>query len=249
MESEAKGGSHPSPSLTVITPVGPGHHEIAERAQRSVIEAGKGAFNSVVHDVILDKSGVLGRSGARNSGIRRAKSGWLFFLDADDMMRPDALFLIDPWATATFGAVSLDGKILDNNVWPCTWRDIALVGAAGTLSMGFFCRTDVAQELLFNEELDTGEDFEFYLRLPDFTKRRLPLVDIGYSTPSATGPRGYRKIDWTGICNAQIVKAIEREPEKFDLRGDAVLAKVRSTVAKPPTFKDAIRAQNRDHRC
>jgi hypothetical protein len=91
--------------------------------------------------------------------------------------------------------------------------------------MGFFCRADIARELRFNEELNAGEDFEFYMRLHSFTKRDYPLAKIGYDLPSATGPRGYSSLDWVKICNGFIAAAVERNPAKYDLGGDAVLAK------------------------
>jgi hypothetical protein len=158
---------------------------------------------------------------------------WYFFLDADDRMREDALLLNDFNAPATFGAVSLDGEILAGNVYPCGWLDIAQNGASGTLSMGFFCKASVARLLRFNTDLDSGEDFDFYMRLPGFTKRRKPLVDIGYSQPSAGGPRGYKKIDWTGICNRVITNALKREPHKYGLSGHGLLAKIGRAPIKP----------------
>jgi hypothetical protein len=91
--------------------------------------------------------------------------------------------------------------------------------------MGFFCRADVARRLRFNEEMDAGEDFDFYMRLDDFTKIATPLVDIGYDLPSAGGPRGYGRLDWIGACNKIIADYVSREPQKYDLGHHAVLAK------------------------
>lgn len=218
--------------LCVITPVGPGHDIIVDRTIDSVLKARTGPFSIVRHEIVYDHEGKLGRSRARNIGMDVCpEADWYFFVDADDRMRSDALLLNDFDSAATFGAVSLDGKVI-SDVWPCTWRDIALRGAVGTLSMGFFCKGELARSLRFNEDMDAGEDYEFYMRLPCFTKRSVPLVDIGYLTASAGGPRGYVRIDWAGICNTQIAEAVKRAPEKFDLRGDAVLAKVRDPAIK-----------------
>ena len=50
-------------------------------------------------------------------------------------------------------------------------------------------------------------------------------MNIGYDLPSAGGPRGYARIDWTGICNEVIRRYVENDLGKYDIRRDAVLAK------------------------
>lgn len=215
-------------NLVVVTPVGPGHQGIAERCVHSVQDAkdNRGPWKSVWHRLIYDTCGHLGRSRARNMGMDDCEADFFFFLDADDMMDMHALERCVLDAPATFGEVRLSGGRMNKQVWPCGFPELAIHGAYGTIAMGFFCRADVARTLRFDQTMDAGEDFELYLRLPWFTKIREPLVTIGYDVPSATGPRGYDDLDWTGVCNDLIRKAIEREPEKFDhIRGDAVLAK------------------------
>jgi glycosyltransferase involved in cell wall biosynthesis len=223
--------------LDVITPVGPGHETQAHRAIASVAEAerqfsgSRVGFTQIRHVVVDDPNGRLGRSHARNIGMtRNPDASWFFFLDADDTMRPDALFRNDFSSPATFGEVSLNGKAFLRNVFPCGWHEIAARGARGTLSMGFFVKASAARSLRFDESLDAGEDFDFYMRLPGFTKIEHPLVDIGYDQPSAGGPRGYDVIDWTGICNDVIARYVAKEPSKYDLRGHAVLAKAARSV-------------------
>lgn len=226
--------------LAVITPVGPGHEAAAARAMASVdVACGASCFGSVRHVIVEDHAGNMGRSHARNIGMD-SEADWFFFLDADDTMRPDALTLNRFNEPATFGAVSLNGRIYDRNIQPCGWRQIALNGARGTLSMGCFVRADIARAVRFDESLDAGEDFDFYLRLPGFTKIARPLVDIGYDTPSATGPRGYDNIDWTGICNGIIEKYVTANPEKFNLRGDAILAAAQRAGSKPRPSQPAL---------
>lgn len=221
--------------LAVITPVGPGHENIVTRAQRSVTAARRfntGLFSQVVHDVVSDFNGALGRSKARNIGMAEHEDAdWYFFLDADDAMCPHALTMCDHDSTATFGAVSLSGKITRENVYPCGWPELASHGAAGTLSMGFFCLGSVAREMKFREDMDAGEDFEFYLRLPQFKKIKDPLVQVGRDVPSAGGPRGYKSLDWVGTCNKIVEEALARDPRKFDLSRDAILAARRYPLA------------------
>lgn len=205
--------------LVVITPVGPGHEDVVCKAADSVCEAidnGTGAFSNVRHHIIMDSQGKLGRSAARNKGImENPDADWFFFLDADDRMRPYTLDHCVFNSAATFGAVYLRGSIIPENIYPCRWREIVDYGARGTLSMGFFCRADVARRTRFDETIDIAEDFDFYMRLPYFAKVSAPLVEIGYDIPSAVGPRGYKSIDWIGACNRVIEQAIAREPHKF----------------------------------
>jgi glycosyltransferase involved in cell wall biosynthesis len=207
--------------LVVVTPVGPGHETIFERAAQSVqtaVEHSSPIFTDVEHFVVWDTKGEFGRSAARNRAILSSQDAdWFFFLDADDIMRPCALEYCMLNSAATFGAVYQRGATIRENVWPCDWRSIVDYGARGTLSMGFFCRADVARRLRFNEDLDAGEDFEFYMRLPHFVKVRSPLVEIGRDTPSAVGPRGYISLDWIGVCNTVIEDAIRCDPDKFGI--------------------------------
>lgn len=231
--------------LAVITPVGPGHDAYAPAAIESVRAAvahGTGCFDTVVHRVVDDARGQLGRSRARNEGMSE-DADWFFFLDADDAMCPGALALNDFSKAATFGLVDwgtfLEGRARRMNIYPCGWRELALYGARGTLSMGFFVEARVARALRFNEAMNIAEDYDFYTRLPSFTKVDQPLVRIGYNLPSAGGPRGYHEVDWVGSCDEVIKAAVKREPDKYDLGGYAVLAKARRT---PRQRRELLRA-------
>lgn len=220
--------------LAVITPVGPGHGDIVDQAIASVTAAqvNFGRFTEIDHVIVDDQHGLLGRGRARNIGMKDAD--WYFFLDADDQMTPDALTLCNFDHAATFGLVSLSTKrnIKAPDIYPCGWRELATHGASGTLTMGFFCRADIARALRFNETMNVGEDFDFYLRLPDFIKIDRPLSVIGYDLPSAGGPRGYQKTDWHAACSALIAAAKAKDPEKYDLSGDAILEPGRSARPK-----------------
>lgn len=191
--------------VVVITPVGPWHERLVDEATASVRRAWKawrGPFTELHHEIVPDPEGQLGRSRARNQGMDEHPADFHFLLDADDQMMPDAFRLVDVMAPATFGAVCLNGKVRTWNVWPLDRRTLLERGAHGTLSMGCFVRGDLG--LRFNEDMDVAEDFDFYLRLPGFTKRREPLVSIGYDQPSARGPRGYFETNWLEQCNALI---------------------------------------------
>ena len=181
-------------ALRVTIPVGPGHDVFVKRAARSVKVAAESPhpWSSVEVRCVDDASGLKGRSAARNEGMAGA-SGWLFFLDADDQMRPGALDGCSFEHDATFGRICKGGHApMREDIYPLTREVLFRDGPIGTLSMGFFIRAEVAQALRFNEALDIGEDFEFYRRLVDnysWVKVDRVFVSIGYSDPSATGPR------------------------------------------------------------
>ncbi len=227
--------------LVVITPVGPGHEAFARKAAESVRDARRNqyGFSTVRHILVHDHHGKLGRSKARNIGMVK-DADWYFFLDADDQMRPDAMTLNDFSAPATFGAISLNSKVLAKNVFPCGWHEVVTYGARGTLSMGCFVNAHVARTVRFNEDIDAGEDFDFYMRLPGFTKIDRPLVNIGYDLPSAGGPRGYNTIDWVGICDAVIRKAYAKEPKKYALGGHAILEKAGNPQPEPQSVPQPV---------
>lgn len=204
--------------LAVITPVGPGHERVAEECRASVDNAWLGAhgpFLQMRHFVIADHDGAMGRSRARNLGIEEAASfDWLLFLDADDLLLPRAFNLFgsglrrNPECAAIFGAVHTDRHgTIPENVWPCGWPELMTHGARGTLSMGCFFRADVASATRFDDSLDAGEDFDFYLRAlhgRPFWKLRSPLVTVRVTVNSATGPRGYVSLDWRAACERVI---------------------------------------------
>ena len=190
--------------ITVIIPVGPGHDEYLDQALRSVRQAwrtSQGPFSCIEIRWIDDRYGSMGRSAARNSGLEH-ESDFYFLLDADDQMMPLAFSYVEISHYATFGAIMILGTILTENVWPVARAKLFEHGARGTLSMGLFLRGDVRTR--FDESMDRGEDFDFYMRLPGFIKIRDALVSIGYDKPSAEGPRGYKKINWLKICNEVI---------------------------------------------
>jgi glycosyltransferase involved in cell wall biosynthesis len=188
--------------LAVITPVGPGHEGIFPFAAMSVVHLIPHSFTEIIHVIVNDTKGELGRSRARNIGME-TPADWYFFLDADDIIMPDAPRFVDfvkgP-TDAIFGAVQIDGRVTAANLWPCRREDLYEHGGKGTLCMGFFVKAEVARDLRFDETLDYGEDFDFYMRLPSFYKVKPPLVSINSKIPSAGGPRGYKNLDWHKVC-------------------------------------------------
>jgi len=188
--------------LVVITPVGPGHESILPLAALSVLHLEYHEFTEIQHVIVNDTKGKLGRSKARNLGME-TPADWYFFLDADDVMMPYAtrfIGCVGPSASAIFGAVQINGRVPPINKWPCRRNDLFEHGGEGTICMGFFVKAEVAQEVRFDETLDKGEDFDFYMRLPSSYKVKPPLVSVNSKIPSAVGPKGYEELDWHKTC-------------------------------------------------
>ncbi len=186
--------------LAVITPVGPGHESILPLAALSVLHLEYHSFTEITHVVVNDTKGELGRSKARNLGMS-TPADWYFFLDADDVMMPYATKFVKPQSVAVFGAIQVNGRVPPINKWPCCERKALYEhGGEGTLCMGFFVKAEIAQEVRFDETLDKGEDFDFYMRLPSFYKVKPPLISVNSRIPSAGGPRGYKELDWHKTC-------------------------------------------------
>jgi len=194
--------------VIVVIPVGPGHDDVALAAQASVVQTwaqSHGPFGEMQVALAPDHDGLLGRSAARNKGMEENPADWHFLLDADDTMCPYAFAMVDLRVDATFGTVYRAGRPVKGNRAVVNLRILRLFGARGTLSMGCFVRGDLG--LRFDEELDVGEDFDFYLRLTSFTKRREPLVNIG-TGPSAGGPRSSERCDWWQECDKVVARYV-----------------------------------------
>lgn len=197
--------------LDVIIPVGPGHEGLVNEAIYSVKMAcltGQGPFTEVKVKAIDDTKGELGRSKARNTAIEASKADWLFFLDADDLMHPDALlrstvYLMDD---SGCGYDAVWGQITE-------YKDVCIVPRFQipriddletlveidpyyTLQMGFFVKREKMP--LFDEEMNTGEDWKVYLELwktCKCVKQHNPLM-INRRGSHSQGPKSAHGGDW-----------------------------------------------------
>jgi len=145
--------------VQTIIPVGPGHENLAVEAAASALKLD---FDVLPID---DTEGKLGRSKARNIGVKMATAEWLFFLDADDLLHKDAKKASKyRQYDAIFGLIN-DGRVRVPQVRNLTFMDLLTKDPTQTLQMGHFVKREVASKYPFDEDLNTGEDFDYYLRL------------------------------------------------------------------------------------
>ena len=215
----------------VITPVGPGHQSLLnDSCAPSVTRAlafDKGPFDVVEHLVMDDTEGRHGRSNRRNDALKQARDegfDWVFFLDADDVMTPNAF--------EAFGRVLASEPDLDA-VWGliCTFNDLGqpelrdgqperidtradLLACPPYLSLqiGAFIRTGCAARFGFDPDMDTGEDFKFYYQLWANCRcaKRPEIFFVNRRGQHSTGPRGATGADWseavTGLWTSQLAE-------------------------------------------
>lgn len=201
----------------IVVPVGPGHEDIYKRAVESVRMASmdKGPFKEIGMRLIDDSNGELGRSKARNQGVEEADADYLFFLDADDVLHPSCFANFSSYAgyDACWGAI----VELRNGVagWRYqvpklfTYEQLLAFDPYQTLQMGHFVRTEVAQKHPFNEELDTGEDWDYYLRV--WKDHKCIKIDqpffLNDRTRHSTGPKAATGRDWMDVVYPMMQEA------------------------------------------
>ncbi len=123
-----------------------------------------------------------GPAAARNTGIKRSSNEYIAFLDADDIWLPEKLEkqLLIYKKNPDIGFVYCDNYFIDKsgNIIKDYIRKVKLV--EGNILLDFFMdfflitsaiiikRSCIQKVGLFNENLQVGEDFEFFLRLAKY---------------------------------------------------------------------------------
>ena len=171
------------PLISVIIPVGPGHDRFLVDALDSLVAQTFPLWEAVV---VNDTRGALsaefapyarivehegqGIGSARNAGLRAARSPLVLFLDADDILVPDALrLMLESWIEQGGGrfiytdwySVSSDGVVkhkqsldYDRGRWKVSHPISVLMDRDHALAVGGF-----------DEEAVAWEDWDFFMKL------------------------------------------------------------------------------------
>jgi glycosyltransferase involved in cell wall biosynthesis len=199
-----------------IIPVGPGHQEVHYQALESIRIAtlSKGPFSIVSIRVIDDTNGEKGRSRCRNQAVAESDADWIFFLDADDRMHPDAFRNVQ---THINTRDAIWGNIWEYSNGVAVWRyqvpeirsyeELISFDPYVTLQMGHFIKRE--KFIPFNEDMDCGEDWDYYLKVwmsCDCIKIRDPLF-LNQRGIHSTGPRSATGADWNKVVGRLIQDA------------------------------------------
>ena len=174
---------HQAPLISVIIPVGPGHERFVVDALDSLIGQTLNEWEAVVvndtgepwthiagapYARVISTGGKVGAGYARNRGLEHAHGALVYFLDADDMLAPDALIkLAHRYAQGDAGYVYSDVKLVEQKqskvVTAPEYQQAAWL-KRGLHAQGVLMATEHARQILFDEVMIAWEDWDFFVR-------------------------------------------------------------------------------------
>ena len=203
----------------VLMPVGPGHEDVHQRALESVriaCEYSIGEFSDVRVRMADDTAGEMGRSAARNTLVAASDADWLFFLDADDLMHPKCFENVVENLSlheAIWGQIMeySEGVMYPRYQVPYldSYESLIQTDAYLTLQMGHFVRRNVALDYPFDEDMNAGEDWDYYLRVwqaASCVKVDRPFM-INVRGEHSVGPRAASGAQWRAVVDPMLERA------------------------------------------
>lgn len=236
----------------IITPIGPGHRALFEAGCRPSVERAVayslGPFEEVTLFEMDDAEGRHGRSSRRNAAITEALTQgieWLFLLDADDEMAPNAFEAFgrrlaeEPRLDAIWGLIcEIDDagqpQLRDGQPEGLESYDAFLATPPHlAVQIGGFVRTEALACFGFDETMDTGEDYRLYLQLWQTCRcRKVPeIFFLNRRGRHSTGPRAATGADWSACVGRLWAEAVAAHPVWADVGHEGVSARMR--VANP----------------
>jgi len=234
----------------VVTPIGPGHASLYRESClpsiETAIEFDPGPFSSIVALDMDDGEGKFGRSNRRNEAIRRAqqqKFDWVFFLDADDTLTPNAFQAFarcldqTPDIDAAWGLIcesTPEGVPFLREDQPSEilgFEDFLSTAPWLAVQIGCFIKTEIAAGIPFDEQLNAGEDYKYYLSLwAEHKCRKFPeIFFVNNRGQHSVGPRAATGKDWRVAVEKMWVNAVSEREIWVDVRFDEAVARMRIT--------------------
>ena len=186
------------------------------------ISYSKGPFSNIIHHTIDDTLGKVGRSRARNRAVCQLKKkaiDWVFFLDADDLMVPTAFEEVRLYThkyDAIWGAIATlsPGDAQPKQRFPQYpiqhIKQLVVLGCFNCIQIGHFVRTRIVANYPFDEDLDTGEDIEYFLRI--WQKQKCLKI---HDRVLFVNRRGYHSVGPRSATGREWNIATERLKEKY----------------------------------
>ena len=119
--------------------------------------------------------------------------------------------------------------------------ELLLLDPFMTLLMGHFVRTGVALELPFDENMDAGEDFDYYIRAWEKYRctKIAEVLSVNRSDRHSSGPRAATADQWRIAATARLAAGLEKRNLQRD-SAQAITALNRCSRGRSAGFSAAL---------